>query len=141
MVEVALVVGGGRILRGIVLWAVLPVVLWGVLWVVLPAVLLRIVTRLFFLSVASEWEEALLRWRGILVGVNLLLVRWGVDESHVGPRDPPSPVHGEGEEDRKHDHEAGDCDGNTCSGAQSVPANDIIERIVITVSLSHHGRR
>ena len=79
MVLVALVVGGRRILRIVILRVVLAIVLR----VVLGVVLLWIVTLLHFLSITSERtpEEAPLRWRGVLVGVTLLLVLWGVDES------------------------------------------------------------
>jgi len=49
LVKVAMVVSSGRILRGVVLWAILTIVLWAVLAVVL----LWVVTLLFLLSVAS----------------------------------------------------------------------------------------
>ena len=111
MAGVALVVSGRRILRGVVIWAVSAIVL------------LLIVTLLLFLSVASR--ESPLRWRGILVRVSLLLVIW--NEGHVLPREPLSPIHAKGGEDREYDHENGDCDNNTCSGAQSFSANDITE--------------
>lgn len=118
LVRVALVVSGGRILRGVILWTVLAIVLW-----VVAVVLLWIVSRLVFLSAASK--EAPLRWRGVLVRVALLLVIW--DKGHVRPRNPPPPAHAKSKEDRDYDHEANDCDGNTCSGAQPFPANDITE--------------
>lgn len=117
MIGAPLVVGGGRILRGIVLWAILAIVL------LLP------VSLLLFLSVASEWnaEEALLRWRRVLVGITLLLVMRGVDKGHIGPCDPPSPMHSVSEENHKYDRETSDCDGDACSSAQSFPTDDIIE--------------
>jgi len=117
LIVVALVVGGRRILRGIVLWIVLAIVL--------RVVLLWTVSLLCFLSVASERNpgKAPGRWRGILVEVTLLLVLRSMDEGHVGPRNPPSPVHGVSEEDRKDDHETDDRDSDTCSSAQSLPAN------------------
>ena len=92
-----------------------------ILRAVLAAVLLWIVSLLVFLSVASK--EAPLRWRGVLARITLLLVIW--DEGHVRPSDPPPPVHPKSNEDCEYDHEADDCDGDTCSGAQSFPANDI----------------
>lgn len=121
MAVVALVVGRRRILRGVVLRIVLAIVL--------RAVLLWIVTLLHFLSVTSERapEEAPLGWRGVLVRVTLLLVLCGMDEGYVCPCDPPPSVHGVAKEDRKDDRETGDSDGNTCSGAQSFPANIIVE--------------
>jgi len=114
---IALVVGGRRILGGIVLWAVLA------------AVLLWIVTLLHFLPVASgrDPEEALLRWWGVLARVTLLIVRRVMDKGHVGLRDLPSPVHGISEENREDDPEAGDRDGDTRGVAQSVPANGSTE--------------
>jgi len=106
---------------------VLRVVLAIVLRVVLSIVLLWVVSLLRFLSIASEWDpgKAPGRWRGVLGRVALLLR--SVDEGHVGPCDPPSPVYGVNEEDRKDNHETGDGNGDTRSGAQSIPANDIPE--------------
>lgn len=106
MVEGSLVVSGGRILGSVVLWVILAIILWVLLAVVL---LLWVVALLFLLSVASERhpKEAPLGWRGVLVRVNLLLVMWGIDESHVGPSDPPSPVHIKSKEDPEYDHETG----------------------------------
>jgi len=116
---VALVVSSRRILRGVILRAVLAIVLW-----VVAVVLLWIVSRLVFLSVASK--EAPLRWRrGVLVRVALLLVIW--DKGHVRPRNPPPSAHAKSKEDRDYDHETDDRDGNACSGAQPFPANDITE--------------
>jgi len=115
--RLVLVVSGRRILRGIVL-----------LW---------IMTLLLFPSAVSK--EAPLRWRGVLVRITLLLVIW--DEGQVLPRDPPSPAHATGREGREYAHENGGCDGDTCSGAQSFPANEFTGRVVKTVSLSHCGRR
>jgi len=142
LVEVSLVVSGGRILRGAVLWIILAIVLWVVVWILLAVVLLLwVVALLFLLSVASERrpKEAPLGWRGILVRVNLLLVMWD-NESHVGLSEPPSPVHSVCEEDRKYDDETCSCDRDAYSGAQTIPAN-IIDTIGSTVSVSHHGRR
>jgi hypothetical protein len=108
--------------------AIVLLVVFIVLWVVLAIVLLRIVTMVLFLSVASERGPVapLRRW-GVLVGITLLLVLRGMDEGHVRLGDLPSPVHGESKEDHEHDHETGDCDGNACSGAQSLPADNITE--------------
>lgn len=99
-----------------ILWSVvliLAVILWVVLaiwlWAVLAIVLLLTVTLLWLLSVVSERrsEEAPLSWRRVLIRVTLLLVLCSVNEGHVGPRDPPSPVHGESEEYRGNGQESG----------------------------------
>jgi len=143
LVDVTLVVSGRRILRVVVLRVILAIVLWVVLWAVLAIVLLWIVTLLFLLYIAPERhpQEAPLgwRWRGVLVWITLLL--WGIDESHVGPSDPPSPEYSESKEDPEYDQETCDCDCDARSGAQSLPANNFTESIVITISLSHCGRR
>ena len=113
MVSISLFVCSRRVLRGVVLRAVLAV---------LRIVLLRIVSLLLFLPISSEWgpEVARLRWRRILSSVTLLLVGWSVDDGQVGPRHPPSS--GKSKEDREYDKEADDCDCDTCAGAQSTSA-------------------
>jgi len=124
--RLALVIGGRRILRGVVRWVVLAIVLWAILVVVLRVVLwvvqLWVVSLLCFLPVASRWGPPR-RWLDVLVRVTLLLVLRDMNEDHVGPCDPPSAVHCVGEEDRKYDHETCDRDADTRSGAESVPAN------------------
>ena len=84
-----------------------------------------IVSLLRLLSVASGWgsQEASLGWWRVLVWVTLLLVLWDMNYGNVGPRSPPPAVHAVRQEDGKDDHETGNCDANTSSGAESVPAN------------------
>jgi len=98
LIRVPLVIGGGRILRGVILCVILTIVLS----IVLAVVLLWIVTLLLFLSVVSAWcpVKAPVRWR-VLVRIALLLVLRGVDEGHVGSSGLPFPVYGESDEDRE----------------------------------------
>jgi len=148
----ALVVDDRRILRGVVLRVILTIVLWVVLAVVLRVVILRVVLaivllgaviRLRLLSVPSERhpEEAPLRWWGVLIIVTLLLVLRSTGAGHISLRDPPSPAHGVSKEDTRHDHETDRRDNDACSGAQSVPADPIIEIVVVAVGIGHCGRR
>ena len=138
--------------------ACVGVKLAGLLGIVHSIVLLWAGARLPFLSVPEQ--APLSRW-WILVGVNLLLILWGLDEGQIGRRHPTSAVHGKRKEDGGHDQEAGDRNTNTCTDSQSVPANHIVEAeggrgvsrnwgeartrarkgslIVITV-FSHHSR-
>ena len=91
--------------------------------------LLLTVTLLWFLPVVSERrsEKASLGWRRVLIRVTLLLVLCGVNEGHVGLRDPSSPVHGISEEYRRYDHETGRCNSDACASTQPIPANPITE--------------
>jgi len=96
---------------------------------------LWIVSLLFFLSAVSR-EGGPLRWRGILVGITLLLGLWDED---ADTRSPPPTVGEVSEEDRKDDRETGDRDADARSDAESFPANDITINVVITISVGHCG--
>jgi len=139
-----LVVGGRRVLRGIVLWVILAIVLWVVLgvvlWVVLVIVLLWAVILLRLLAIASERHpREAPRWWGVLVRVVLLLVLGGVDACHICLRNSASSAHSISKERPRHDHESGSRNTNTCGGAQPIPANPVTVGIVVTIFISHHG--
>lgn len=157
LIGIPLVVSGRRILWGVMLWVILVVgltmltvvlrvvlaivlliVLAVLVWVGLVVILLRGVTLLWFLSIVSERHpgEAPLRWWRVLIRITLLLR--GMDEGHVGPCNPSSPV---SEDYCRYDHETGRRNGNTCANAQPGPANPVTGAIVVTMVISHYGRR
>ena len=85
-------------------------VLAGLLWIDL---LLCTESRRL-LSIPPEWhsEEAPLRLRGVLVRVTLLLVLCGLCVGQIYLCNPPSPAHGNTNEDEEDDQETNGGDSN-----------------------------